>query len=270
MGGLFCAVAFTNDFSLNSSGWGDVLCVFAIVLLNGFFPHLTGSRDLLYTIACLLGYELRRGGLTRWFLIHLTSRRLFSSLFARIEVFLAIRYVFLTGIEIFLTRVVLARIVLTGIKILRTVGCVLLACVEIFLAIRIIFLIQIILLDVVIVRRIPFFSVIDLGIAVASSLVLLTFFSRLVIYLRRPRLVIAPAILPGTDGLPSALWILIGLSGILTPIAVPTLALSVVVIVLGYGKICQKKENQTGPQPTRFQTFHLSKLSLKVQRLSCR
>ena len=68
MGGLFCAVAFTNDFSLNSSGWGDVLCVFAIVFLNGFFPHLTGSRDLLYTIACLLGYELRRGGLTRWIL----------------------------------------------------------------------------------------------------------------------------------------------------------------------------------------------------------
>jgi hypothetical protein len=41
---------------------------------------------------------------------------------------------------------------------------------------------------------------------------------------------------------------LIGLSGILTSLAaVPSPALSVIIIVLGYGKICRKKEDQTGP-----------------------
>jgi hypothetical protein len=52
------------------------------------------------------------------------------------------------------------------------------------------------------------------------------------------------------------------LTAVLTPL--PSPALTIIIIILGVGKICQKKQDQTGPQPTRFQTFHFLKLSLKV------
>jgi hypothetical protein len=114
------------------------------------------------------------------------------------------------------------------------------------LPIRILVSVQIIA-PIIVLRRITGFSIISWRIVVAIA-VFLAFFSRLIVNLRRPRPIIAPSALSRTDGLPSAWWILLGLSGILTPVAaVPSLAFSVIVIVLGHGKICRKKQDQTGP-----------------------
>jgi hypothetical protein len=120
-----------------------------------------------------------------------------------------------------------------------------LARVDIFLTIRILVFVQI-LPAIIVLRRISRFSIIALRIVVAIARVFLTFFSRLIVHLPGARPGIARAILARTDGLPPALW-LVGLLGILTSVAAVSPALSVVVIVLGYGKICQKKEDQTGP-----------------------